>query len=645
MSAPVSYSPSHLKSPFVTELFDTPSYAVPYGPQFAKASTYLEPLRAKIEIWDLKKTELRYSYDSFAGKAKNQIFITGLDVSLGVDQHGSFTFRIWDSDRYIEPKYLKRKNIVVVAAKKYYNEDWQNIIYGYTNGVEPIRENTNMLEYEVSGVGSGSVLNERIVNYARVAPPESLTSANPLRGNVQMQANNVFKDLVTNPSVYAADDRTIAEQLNIDVSLLDSSPVRDVLGGIVQRYTPAAVVFNAILEGVGATGGVNANNQFFLNYPNTKHSGITIKSWDWQNDDLNTDLAQYTSYMMGPFRYTMSWKKEDGFCNKWVSKGKVSNLLATSTAVTTTGDTETENKVIEIALDDMDLAQEFQPRASSFRDLALMLRRTGNGTSDPVRVKTLYGQVRLGNYGWPTGATVAYFTYPLKDIPTDAAAPCYITDLRFLTNIDPSWYLWIVLFYRGHTTDDTIYWSAVQDYKGSNATRATGYSNMPWAYNPDLPSGWEIHTNAYTFMYSAFDSYTHAIVAEDSESQELFGIVEDSADIAWAPTTDIVNKFITERLYYTAMPKIIYNANTVTIPGQLFLPGQVVSIQDAMSDLPPNRAVTADLLEVHYSFGATTNAVSKGSNLGCMFVDVSPLGVYDFREEAEAEEDEDIDDP
>src|SRR5215207_10175649 len=79
------------------------------APEFVD-SQYIEPLKVAMEIWDLQKQELRYSYDSFnAGSAGNDITVTGCSVTPpGASQHGSFSFIIHDTDKVIEPRHLRR---------------------------------------------------------------------------------------------------------------------------------------------------------------------------------------------------------------------------------------------------------------------------------------------------------------------------------------------------------------------------------------------------------------------------------------------------------------------------------------------------------------------------------------------------------
>lgn len=605
----------------------TSRYVVDVAPVYAKVSTYLEPLKCKIEIWDLQKLEQRYVYDSFDTR-QNQFIVESATVDLGIDSHGSFTFRIFDSDKFIDSKFLKRKNIIVISAKKYGSEQFTNLLYGYQTKVKAIRENTNMLQYDISGIGSGSIMNERLVNFSKVASPESLMSSNPNVGDQSMQANNLFRKLLTDPSVYAVDDITIAEQMNIDTSLLDSSQVRDILGGINQPYVDASQVYNAVLESVGAQGGINANNQAYLKYPSDVFSGIRVKAWDYTDDDENLDFAENTSYFMGPFEYEISWGKEDGFVNRWVSKGKTQNISASSGITgTTTG---------SVPLFERALAQKFTPNASNLRDLALMLRKVGAGTSDPTTITSLHGHIVLDKNGFPNGDVLSYFNIPLVDIPT-TMSPVYLSDLTLNFNIDLNQDLWIILYDRGDDDKNTILWGVVNnpDFASSNAVRMYHRNPPdPWVTDHFNGSGWEVRENSFSFMYSAFDSFTNVVIAEDPESIERYGIVEDVVNVEWAPNSNIVNKFISERLAITALPKVVYNANTVTIPGRIFLPGQVISIEDRLSDLPNNSNIRADILAVRYNFGGSSS--SGGGNLGCLFTDISPIGLYDFRSEGEA---------
>jgi hypothetical protein len=603
-------------------------YVVDVAPVYAKVSEYLEPLQCKIEMWDLKKLEKRFDYNSFDTRA-NQVIIESCTIDLGIDTHGSFTFRIFDADKFLDSKLLKRRNLVIISAKKYGNEPFTNLLYGMQTKMKAVREDTGMLQYDISGIGTGSILNERVINFNKVARPESLLSSNPYAGDQTMAANNLLRKLFVDPSVYVVDDVTMAEQLNIDMSLLEDSEVRDILGGINQPYVDASQVYNAILESVGAQGGVNANNQAYLRYPSDIFSGTKIKAWDYENDDENLDFAANTSYFMGPFEYEVSWAKEDGFVNRWYSKGRTQQISASS------GTTGVQDGFVPTF--ERDLAQKFRPNASNLRDLALMLQKVGDGTSDPVNTKYLHGHITLDNNGAPNGSVLAYFNIPLTDIPT-TMGPVYLSNLTLNFNIDASQDLWIILYDRGDDDTNTIHWGVVNNPDAPSTNAVRYYHRSPpdsWVLDHFNGSGWEIHPGSFSFMYSAFDSFTNAVIAEDPDSIERYGIVEDVINVEWAPNTNIVNRFISERLAITALPKVVYNANTVTIPGNIFLPGQIISIEDKMSDLPNNLNIKADILAVRYNFGGSS--AEFGGQLGALFTDISPVGLYDFRQEEEEE--------
>jgi hypothetical protein len=604
-----------------------------FAPYYAKAQEYIEPLRAKIEFWDLKHLEKVYEYDSFA-KFSNQFLVEDCDVDLGIDSHGVFNVDIFDSDRYIDSRILKRKNLVVISTKKYVNDELQNLIYGIQNKVMPMRANTNMLEYKVSGVGSGAVLNERIVDYVKVAGAQSITSSNPITNDPTMQANNMMKKLFTDSKVYVVDDDTIAQQLGIDVSLLDSSEVKDLLGGINQQFVTAAQVYSAILEGVGGQGGVNANNQAYMRYPSTNHSGIKLKSWNYLDDAQNTDLAAFTSYFMGPFQFEISWAKEDGFTNRWISKGKTQQMGATSG---TEGDLGNSIPLFERAL-----AQKFTSSSARLRDMAFMLQKVGVGTASPQWIKYLTGEVRFDSgYNTPDGYLYAYINIPLTDIPT-SLGPVYFSNLNTNWDVGVGQDLWVIFYDIGNDESNTVRWGVIDQKGATNAVRYYHwYPPDPWALDRNAPGGWDVHTNSFSFMFSSFDSFTHAVIAEDPDSIEQYGVVEDFMNVDWAPNSSVINQFATERLWWTSMPKIVYSAQQCTVPGNLFLPGQIISIEDEMADLPDNKNITADILNVHYSFGTGGAGGGGGGNnvpLGCLFVDLSPIGYYNFREELESED-------
>ena len=138
--------------------------------------------------------------------------------------------------------------------------------------------------------------------------------------------------------------------------------------------------------------------------------------------------------------------------------------------------------------------------------------------------------------------------------------------------------------------------------------------------------------DSFEFIYNIYDTFTFPVVAEDVESQAVFGLVEDVVDVSWAPNNSYVSKYINEELNIRAQPKIVYRSGEVSIPhgSKLYEPGQTFSIGDQMTDLPLSASYMGTIEEVTYSFGTEDD-----QSLGCKFVDLTPLGYYDYRADQE----------
>src|SRR5690349_14043907 len=89
----------------------------------------------------------------------------------GIASAGSFDLTIEDSEKSLDFNITRRANIVIIKAKKYQNQDYQNLLYGRTKGVKVLRPGGNQIQYQFTGVGAGAVLDERIVNIQKIANP------------------------------------------------------------------------------------------------------------------------------------------------------------------------------------------------------------------------------------------------------------------------------------------------------------------------------------------------------------------------------------------------------------------------------------------------------------------------------------------
>lgn len=604
-------------------------------PQYTNLDDYIEPARCSIEFWDLKNLELRYSYDSFNPSTSGALAVQCRVSPPGIASAGSFDLTLEDSDRSLDFNLTRRANIVIIKAKKYPNQDYLNLIYGRTKKVKTLRPGGNQVQYQFAGVGAGGLLDDRIVNIQKIANPRPSTdlSPDPYINDIDMQANNLFKTILSDTSSYAYQDETIQDQLNMSdetIGLLDASPVLTKILAVNQKYVTASQALQSILETVGADGGINSYNQPYMKWPNTQLSGITLKNWDDSIAGLGVESANLNSYFIDAFDWELSWDKGDGFANRYISQAK-SMVITGGNANETSGAFNTNGFV---SLNEKDYALQIDPQQTRIQNLAIVIERKGEGTKDPQNVTTVHGHIVEDIDNAPIGQQVAVWDIPLAKVPVNTPTAMFLTNIVFTGNrtINSSKKYWITIYNRGNSLDNTINWYTVPTPDGvtSNIASRTIAKGLPWAIDHNINNGWEVIVdNPSMLAFTIFDNFTHDIIAEDIESQEKFGIVEEVIQTPFEESPLAAQRYLDGLLQYAAMPKMVTSSGTVTIPNNLFMPGILINIEDKVSGIQPAQNFQAELADLEYNFGG-----SEDTALGSQFITVNPVGYYNWRLES-----------
>lgn len=602
------------------------------GTERTNFSQYFEPLRCDIEWWDLPQLEQIHSFSSWNPKGvgvANHIPVIEASVTPpGTSQYGTFYLKVWDTDKVIERETIRKKGIIIFKSRKYANDPYLNLIYGFITKVRPQRHK-NQLYYSITGVGSGAVLNERFVNLQRSARMKAIDSDIPLFDDNLMQIRKLYKELLSDVNVYVADDIAIKDQFNppMDVDILDNSIVDDTILSLNEPYVQASHVLNSMLDSIGADGGIDAYNKPYLTFPLSRTPSITLKTWDSFAED-GLDKSDSTAYFMEDWDFELDWSQEAGFANRIFAKSRVTQGSSTKSTDGTYGGFET--------LQDIDLAQKIPASPARFRDLAVIVTRVGQGTANPNQ-KFLHGHIHQDSNNSPTGSIVARFDIPLSSIPEENPTAMFLTGLSF-TNVpfSPSNAHWIILYEKGNVGGtDTINWYyKTDDTLQGTIARRPFIAGSARAIDHEVNSGWEVTAgNPFEFAFSVLDSFTHIIVGEDVDSQQRYGIVEDLIDISWTSNTLAATKVLGEILAMRCLPKVTYATNAVTIPGKLFMPGLIVRVEDVLSGLSSasTESAMAEITNATYNFGG-----GGDTQLGAITCDINLVGHYDFKLEGEA---------
>lgn len=609
----------------------TPQY-VSGVPQYTNLDEYIAPARCSIEFWDLTNLEERYSYDSFNPPSSGALVLQCRVSPPGIASVGSFDILIEDSEKSLDFNITRRANIVIIKAKKYPGQDYVNLLYGQSKKVKMLRPGGNQLQYVISGIGGGGLLDERIVNINKIANPTANPNSaipDPFLNDVDMQTNRLFKSLMSDPASYIVGDVTLQQQLNMSddiINTLDASPVKLKILAINQSYVTASAALQAMLESVGADGGINSYNEPYLKWPNTQLSGITLKTWDDAIAGQGLDLANKNSYFVDAFDWELSWFKQDGFTNRYITQ-------AQQTAVTGGNATDPSGAFSTngfVSLFHKDYALQIEPQQTRIQNLAIVVERKGEGTSNPELVTTLHGHIIEDVDNAPIGRRVAIWDIPLAKIPINVPTPMFLTNIVFSGggNINSDRKYWITAYNRGDGLDNTINWYTVPSPPDTilNIANRNIDNSLPWAENHELNNGWEVTVaSPSTLAFSLFDNLKHDIIAEDIESQEKYGLVEDVISTPFEQSPLAAQRYLDALLSYAALPKMTTTPGLVSIPNDLFMPGILINVEDTVSGLAPATNFQAELADLEYQFGADDTA------LGCQFLKVNPIGYYNWR--------------
>lgn len=604
-------------------------------PQYTNLDDYIEPARCQIEFWDLLNLEQRYVYDSFNPPSSGTSVVQCRVSPPGINSFGSFDITIDDTDKSLDFNITRRANIVIIKAKKYPNQDYVNLLYGRSKFVKASRPGGKQLQYTISGVGAGSVLDERIVNIQKIANPSGNPNTaipDPFVNDVDMQTNNLFKSLLQDRSSYVVDDVTLQQELNMTdeiVDILDASPVKLKILAINQKYVTAASALSAMLESVGADGGIDSYNNPYLKWPMTQLSGITLKSWDDSLAGMGLELANKNSYFVDEFDWTLSWLKSDGFTNRYISQAQQTNQTGGNTAT----DSGAFNTNGFVTLDGKDYALQIDPKQTRIQNLAVVIEKRGDGTSDPLNVTTVHGHIVEDIDNAPIGQQIAVWDIPLAKVPKNTPTPMFLTNIAFTSNkiINSEKKYWITIYNRGNNQDNTINWYTVPSDPDNltNIASRVVEKGLPWAADHNINNGWEVTiADPSTLAFSIFDTYKHDIIAEDVESQQEYGLVEDVIQTPFDQSPIAAQRYLDALLQYASLPKMTTEPGTVTIPNDLFMPGILINIEDTLSGIAPAQNFQAELGDLEYNFGGDDTA------LGCQFVQINPVGYYNWRLES-----------
>lgn len=367
---------------------------------------YGKPLRPRIYIMDPSGNEVYHSFDAFKPE-ESDIRVNYVDVTVAQGQAGDFTIRVEDAARRIDPSVVGEGNMVLIQAAKSdsaLNDGRHDLMLGYIRTKNVIRRDTGTLEYEFTGAGASIRLNERITTFNYAARRLAYNNTVADQNDSSMYAMNLVKKLIESTE-HLPLGTPLEDQFTIKGVMEREPIVKDFVPAIEEELTEWSNILDIISDTTGAGWGtsiVDRRPDIYLRYPTLEHSGITIK-----DKVALTDDRYRTAYLVGPWNFEDSTRKEDGFTNRFFARS---------------GSKSVSTNVVSIT----NISDEYTP-------LVINVPSTGGSTTTPGTGGT------TSTVQADIGTIVPLYTYPTSDTWISVANVArQFPRVKFVVIINPS---------------------------------------------------------------------------------------------------------------------------------------------------------------------------------------------------------------
>jgi hypothetical protein len=467
--------------------------------------------------------------------------------------------------------------------------------------------------------------NDIIVNFKRASSElVDIDDPNfPKRPDAKMAVFELVTDLLEDADVRVIRDMRIKDYFNLDISGI-SPFVTERLLSVVQNMQELSQVMNFLAEVTGAYWKIE-NGKLIFEYPDVQHSGIIIK-----NKKTTTDLASSISYFAGPWKYTDSISKSDGFANR-IYTSTTTDTKSVASSMSNKGATTLYNRAI---------AQQFQTIDSRISALALLLSRIGNpfvdstgtdgGLSTEIAEQVVKGEIRIDNDNTPTGPTISQFEVNVGGL-VSTADTIFINDITIDASVlSPTAKYWIVLLPCGSSNRDTIKW-----HHNNDLSTLDKYSSFAQGEDKTDLGDWKTSRWGPTYGYAVFARIRRLQEYSDPQSIDKFRLKEDVTQLDFLDDSASVSKMMQNVLAIRGKPVRKYSINEVTLPLNLwFTPGMNVTIVDDTGHHHESKNIFAEIHEVRYSWSSDT----ADKTIGIFKVSVLPIGTLNWHAELLADD-------
>lgn len=578
----------------------------------------LKRWQPRVLIYDYTATELLHDYNPFTS---NDIRIQHISTQEAEGSTGTFKIVIDDRERNIDRSKVGNANKVIISIGQHPQGPWHPILSGYVEDFKVLRDRTTGLKYEMSGYGSGIIIEEVITSFKKAAYPLNFGSPVKDTNDPNMRVCNLFRSLLEDTDHLVSSKVSIKDKGGFDLSLIQDA-VDAFIPEIKFKNQSAAQPANALSERGGAIWGVNAKDQVWLHHPGTVYSGVTLKTFK-PNEKWNDKFGD-VSYFFGDWNYHMPINS-DTFANVLIGHSGTEPKPGDSS--TDVGSNPDDNGT---PIGDEEPVQEIPVTIPDLSMIGVILKKIG-----PLTKAFANGLIYANLNGKPSKDAIATFQLDLRNLLDEIPTPVYTQNI-VKTSVNASSQIQV---------GNSVYMS-VQSVSQNNINGQG--NNIVWMHNGQIiignpkPSGSRPNTNptpneepkppfvikpdSNTYTYATFYNTRTKVIAKDPLSIERYGEVEKYVDINWTTDFRTVNDLLVSMLEFTAKPKMIFNVEKVSIPNPPFQVGQTVSVVDDISGLNRGTNTLAEIISVGYEFSAD----DPTSAVGTFFCDLGIGSSYDY---------------
>jgi hypothetical protein len=579
--------------------------------------SYKEWFKFRLTVRD-RQGQILHIVDQFEDVEYNEgLNLFRLTCSTGSAQTGLFDLAFYDNENSIDMTKVGLGNIVEIEGGKR-QDTMRHIFYGFCREVEPTRPGGDVLRWRMSGFGSGIILREILMNVTRKARLFDIENLGTDKHDSATQANVLIEDILSKPEFMIEGTEALKEIIGctlngISAQAIDTVPFLDALNG-----TSDAII-NRVCETVGMVCGLDSENDFYLRYPTSVHSGINMKVLQIGEAYNANDYAIDTAYVIGPYAAPISIKQEDGFAN-----------FVRSTALNNrdfVGGSSEDKGFKTLAF--QALAQRFIPGSLGFNGLALLLSKVGTVTSQKNRINgAIFKDTGIATNIRPSSIKVATFHISLDAIPLETPRAIEDIDMNIINkNFDASAPHWLMLYMREGDEENTVRWHHNGDFLSPDQYSAIAIGTSRDTTDPP----WQIFPSGPTFAYASFQTLRHEVVASDPFSVDRYGPIMMDVANDFIDDTYTMNKYLNTQLSIASIPQIRYTPMQVRIPNECwFQENTQITFLDPKIGASNLVQRQAGIQQVFYGW----DAYSTGRP-GIKTCELTILGYYDWLTESE----------